>query len=410
MEAAGESGENDRARAEAQRARGMALLSMGDAQPAFEQLSEAHAAFQSIGDTASAARLLMEIGMARRRLGQLDEAEFAYTEALALWEKNGNLAWQANLLNNLGVLQDERGDYLAAAHSLERSVEMARLARYPRVEAFALAGLGDLYRDLEAYTEATEAYRQAGALAGRIGEAYLVFYLDLSRGILARRQRQFNKAQEYLTSAATQVAEGLSPADKAVCDLEQATLDLLLGKLGPGDGFTGRCRGTVCRPGCAGGCSPLPAAVDAGRCSSRNDLPAARLHHQAFIEIWESPSPWPPLVSAARELRELLEHYQNLPELEPLAERLLRQVDALNQRLPGLRRQLRPQAAVVPLRARTDECDDPGAHGSAAQPSPGEYFGLALDGRAGPVLFLAGAPQGADQRADWGGLLARCLA
>ena len=348
MEAAGESGENDRARAEAQRARGMALLSMGDAQPAFEQLSEAHAAFQSIGDTASAARLLMEIGMARRRMGQLDEAEYAYTEALALWEKNSNLAWQANLLNNLGVLQDERGDYLAAAHSLERSVEMARLARYPRVEAFALAGLGDLYRDLEAYTEATEAYRQAGALAGRIGEAYLVFYLDLSRGILARRQRQFNKAQEYLASAAKLVAEGLSPSDKAVCDLEQATLDLLLGRLGPE---------TASLADAAERFAAQGARVDAARCqmllmlagAAQNDLPAACLHRQAFTEIWESPSPWPPLVSAARELRELLDYYQNLPELNPLAERLLRQVHALNQRLPGLRRQLRPQAAVVPL-------------------------------------------------------------
>ena len=141
-----------RAHAEAQRALGSALLSMGQTHRAFEQLNLAHEAYKSLGDMASAARTKLDIGMAQRSLGQLDEAEIAYTQALELWEETGNLAWQANLLNNLGVLQHERGDYLPAAHSLERAVECARLSSYPRMEAFALAGLGDLYRDLEALT------------------------------------------------------------------------------------------------------------------------------------------------------------------------------------------------------------------------------------------------------------------
>ena len=179
-----------RIQAEAQRARGSALMVMGEKRQAFEQLSQAYASYQALGDTASAARLLLEIGMTRRSLGQLDEAETAYTQALELWESTGNLAWQSNLLNNLGVLQHERGEYLAAAHSLERAVECARLAGYPRMEAFALAGLGDLYRDLEAFSEAAEAYRQAAGLAGRVEERNLLLYLDMARSVLARRQKQ----------------------------------------------------------------------------------------------------------------------------------------------------------------------------------------------------------------------------
>ena len=45
----------------------------------------------------------------------------------------------------------------------------------------------------------------------------------------------------------------------------------------------------------------------------------------------------------------LLEQVQSRPELAPLAGRLLHQAIALNRRLPGLRRQLRPQVGVVPL-------------------------------------------------------------
>ena len=216
-----------RAHAEAQRALGSALLSLGQTHRAFEQLNLAHEAYKSIGDMASAARTKLDIGIAQRSLGQLDDAEISYTQALELWEATGNLAWQANLLNNLGVLQHVRGDYLPAAHSLERAVECARLSSYPRMEAFALAGLGDLYRDLEAYNESTEAYRQAAALAERTEERYLLFYLDLARGVLARRQKRFPTARELLQAASQRAQAGLAEIDQAFCHLEQATLLLV---------------------------------------------------------------------------------------------------------------------------------------------------------------------------------------
>ncbi len=218
-----------RAHAEAQRALGSALLAMGQTHRAFEQLNLAHEAYKLLGDMASAARTKLDIGMAQRSLGQLDDAEISYTQALELWEATGNLAWQANLLNNLGVLQHVRGDYLPAAHSLERAVECARLSSYPRMEAFALAGLGDLYRDLEAYNESTEAYRQAAALAERTEERYLLFYLDLARGVLARRQKRFPTARELLQAASQRAQAGLAEIDRAFCHLEQASLLLVQG-------------------------------------------------------------------------------------------------------------------------------------------------------------------------------------
>jgi DNA-binding SARP family transcriptional activator len=321
---------------------------MGETRPAFEQLTRAHTAFQALGDTIGAARLLIEIGMARRRLGQLDEAEAAYIQALELWESTHNLLWQANTLNNLGVLQHDQGNYLAAVHSLERAVECARLAGYPRMKAFALAGLGDLYRDLAAYNESTEAYRQAAAQADRVGEQYLIFYLDLARGVLARRQKQFMSAGEYFVSAAARVGQGLSYVEQAACDLELATLALVQNQ-----------PQRVCEilADAAGQFATQSARMENARrqlllmlaTAMLDDLSAASFHRQKYMETWDSSEFWPPLVALACELRPWLEQFHHQVELEPLAGHLLRQVNALEQRLPVLRRQLRPQAGVVPL-------------------------------------------------------------
>ena len=337
-----------RAHAEAQRALGSALLSMGQTHRAFEQLNQAHEAYKSLGDKASAARTKLEIGMTQRSLGQLDEAEIAYTQALELWEETGNLAWQANLLNNLGVLQHERGDYLPAAHSLERAVECARLSSYPRMEAFALTGLGDLYRDLEAYDESMEAYRQAGALAERSEERYLLFYLDLARGVLARRQDRFPTARELLLAASQRAQAGLAEIDQALCQLEQATLLLVQGDFQAVEEQLAHAAAYFASQGrrLESARSQLILMLAA---AGRADGEAAQDHRRTLAEIWDSPAAWPPLVSAAREFLPLLEKMHNLPEVGPQAGRLLRQVGQLNRRLPGHRRQLRPQAGIVPL-------------------------------------------------------------
>ena len=334
--------------AEALRARGMALLSQGQSHLAFDQLTQALEAFQKLKAPASAARLLLEVGMAHRSLGQLDEAELAYSRALELWEDSGNLAWQANLLNNLGVLQHERGEIQAAALSLERAVECARLAGYPRMEAFGLAGLGDLYCDLEAFTEADQAYHQAIRIAARVEENYLLVYLDLAQGVLARRQGFLAVAGQHFDAAARRAKAESSPVERTRCQLERAALALSLGKLeqvytdltDAADFFAAQ-----------------GLRVEAARaelllwlaCAAQPNRPAALIHLQKLSDCWGDEQPWPPLLAAASEFLKLLEPRSKDPEMGMLAGRLVRQILQLQKRLPVLRRELRPQVVVVPL-------------------------------------------------------------
>ena len=49
-----------------------------------------------------------------------------------------------------------------------QALDCARRCGYPRMEAFSLASLGDLYVDVQMWEAAEELYRQAYGLARRI--------------------------------------------------------------------------------------------------------------------------------------------------------------------------------------------------------------------------------------------------
>ena len=64
-------------------------------------------------------------------------------QALEIWKQEGNLSWQANLLNNLGVLHYLQGDYDKAILALEDGLLCAkRGGYYVRAEALLLTSLG----------------------------------------------------------------------------------------------------------------------------------------------------------------------------------------------------------------------------------------------------------------------------
>ena len=107
------------------------------------------------------AKTSMQIGMVTKALGQYPDAERAYQRALDHYQASGNLIWQANVLNNLGVLQHLRGNIEGAASSFDKAIQYARIGGYARLEAYALTSIGDLYRDLDA------AGRSPGSLSTR---------------------------------------------------------------------------------------------------------------------------------------------------------------------------------------------------------------------------------------------------
>jgi tetratricopeptide (TPR) repeat protein len=131
--------------ADALRVKGNCLYQQGKLRDALGCLTQSVMTYQKIKDEESAAQALLEVGLTHQALGSSQAAEAAYTGALKYWQTSSNLVWQANILNNLGVLQHLRGDYITASQTLEKAVQTARASYYPRLEAYSLTSLGDLY-------------------------------------------------------------------------------------------------------------------------------------------------------------------------------------------------------------------------------------------------------------------------
>jgi len=216
-------------RAEAFRARGLSMFQQGDLIGALESLKDARYLFDSFGQKEDIAGVLMEMGLAQRRLGNFDGAEKAYQDALKQWQSSGNSMWQANVLNNLGFLQNLRGQYEQAALSLERSLQHARLAIYPRSEGFILISLGDLFRDLASFNEARQAYELAGEIAAALDEPGMAFYLALSNAALKRSENKIGEAEKDLEAARAKAKGGSSGYEINICKLEKLALALKLG-------------------------------------------------------------------------------------------------------------------------------------------------------------------------------------
>ena len=84
--------------------------------------------------------------------------------------------YQAEILNNLGVLYHQIGEYELASETFENGLVCARKSRNHRTESVILTGLGDLYSEIEEFEAATQAYEQAETIASGLAR---LFYFQL---------------------------------------------------------------------------------------------------------------------------------------------------------------------------------------------------------------------------------------
>jgi tetratricopeptide (TPR) repeat protein len=168
----------------------------------------------------------MQMGLTQRRLGNFENAEHDYEDALKQWQSSGNSLWQSNVLNNLGFLQNLRGQYEQAVISFERGLQYARLATYPRGEGVILISLGDLYRDLRSFNEAEQAYMMAQKIVDETHETTMNIYLLISKVALLRIEKRFSEATTFFELNTKTVDTEGSKYEIDLWNLEEAALSL----------------------------------------------------------------------------------------------------------------------------------------------------------------------------------------
>lgn len=161
--------------AEGHRTIGTALGLLGDWNTCIEELELAAELYAVTDDLTSSARVHHDLGVAYRTIAS-PAARKHFQSALEYWQRTGNSAGLANTLNSVGVGYHREGNYAQAIDTLEQARVEARQSGQLRIEATALASLGDVRRDQAEYVRAQEAYQKAFEIARQINEGSLITY------------------------------------------------------------------------------------------------------------------------------------------------------------------------------------------------------------------------------------------
>jgi len=184
--------------AEALMVKGITLYQMGKLETSIHFLENSLPIYRMLKEQQNEAIVSMEVGLAYKASGDFAAAELSYQRAFDYWESTQNTVWLSNLLNNLGELQYLKGDYTKAVESLETAARYAKQSGYTRMEAYSLTTLGDLYRDIEAFNEASDVYHQARMITRRVKDQFLCIYLDLAEANLSIKNNDYFQAQRLL--------------------------------------------------------------------------------------------------------------------------------------------------------------------------------------------------------------------
>ena len=136
----------------------------------FDQLG-LDAARQS-GDALGEAKMLNRIGLAVMHLGQFDEADRYFRQALSIWERIGDYRRVAGSLHRLGLVAAAQDRLDEAIDWFTQALAGYRELRSHRETALTLSDLGDVLTSVGRPAEAMTALAAAGSLLSEISDPY----------------------------------------------------------------------------------------------------------------------------------------------------------------------------------------------------------------------------------------------
>jgi len=142
-------------------------------------------------------------------MGDLYTFQNKYTKAIEIFNKAIAKSKEENYLkriahcyNNLGIIYDEKGDFEAATKNyllaLKYIPELEQDERDTR-EAIILSNLGIIYKKLKEYDTAIKYYTQSQKIFLKIDHGVGITSTYGNMGAVFLRQKNYNKADEYLT-------------------------------------------------------------------------------------------------------------------------------------------------------------------------------------------------------------------
>jgi len=330
--------------AHALRQKGLILFRQGQSRQAVKILERALESYNRLEDESHIPILMMETGMAYAALGKEDETIRLNNEALQIWKQNGNLTWQANVLNNIGVLHHIHGDYDKAVLALEEGLLCAqRSGYYIRIEALILISLGDVYAEVEDFNLAHQYYQRGYDIAQDIGDQFLLNYLTLARAKLLIQQSELQQANLMLDEANKVIAKQNSQYDEGLLYLLRGQLDLheKNAKQGKEALEIAEARFETSGHSVEYIKSQLLLAIAYKQINRKNDA------IQKFkIALQDKKRISHPILVFVQQLQDWLQDSQSDKEIGRITQNLLNRADKVNKEMPAIRRRIRRLAQI----------------------------------------------------------------
>jgi ATP/maltotriose-dependent transcriptional regulator MalT/two-component SAPR family response regulator len=333
---------------DAMRVKAVSFYQQANLTEAREWIDRSLAISQSLEERPIEAVLLGDSGYIYQALGDYSAAERFYSQALDRFHSTGNSLWMTNSLLNLGYLQHKRGDYETAASTFERALQYARIYGVPRFEAYALVDIGDLYKDLQAVDEAVEVYRRAYELAEKVGDRFLLTYINLADNAIARSKGNLDLARRHLDLAWERAYNKGSGLEQNLCAMEAAILCLASGKHDDAAAQLVSVLELFSKEG---------HQIEAARCRlylaivyfEQQQMAKAAEYLAEVVRQAKAQETQQSLVVSGWWEKDRLEAMRSAPELSAHAMQFGRQVRQFEQSLPSLRKRLRQRTSAVPF-------------------------------------------------------------
>ncbi len=168
-----------------------------DVQRAVDKYEEAIRIFQRIKFEEGIGWVLNNLGNVYKDWGQYSKAINNYERSLAIATKARDADTQANALMNLGIVYWILGQYPKAVEYGEKSLEVWRKTKDLKGEGQSLNNLGIIYDSWGQYPKAVEYYEKSFAVSGKSGAEATQAIALMNLGIVYDRWGQHSKAVEY---------------------------------------------------------------------------------------------------------------------------------------------------------------------------------------------------------------------
>jgi CHAT domain-containing protein/tetratricopeptide (TPR) repeat protein len=150
---------------------GIIAFAQGEKQTALAHLQQAVAYFQQGRNPENEFAMYGRIGEVYASLGESEQAQRAYEQALQHYGHTNSLG-EATILNSYGNLHRLTGNYAAAAEKLRQALTIRRQRGDRRGQALSLTNLGAVYAAQQHHQQALATYSEAQTLWQDIGDKY----------------------------------------------------------------------------------------------------------------------------------------------------------------------------------------------------------------------------------------------